>query len=566
LDDLAKQKALEDFRQNMSESPSSPEWILEELERSVGELFGTACSGFDRATCSMSFSDRGGANDDGSSVSVVSGGIRGRVWRWAVAEGLTTAAETVLTMVDHPCLGVIERRKAEVEVDYPTILHELQRRLMTTPVEPTVCRVATIYEPCKVRIITEGQWDVYAAGKPLQKSLWKRLQRHDCFILTGTPQSESLINQFVNSAAVQTVLPKFDPSWGWKSADFKDATNLMHFDACSVAVRVSTSAVYDWLGERLCGSHRIFFPKESGLAPVDQRRGQLMGSPISFPLLCAVNMACLRWAFEKRFDRIFSVDDLPILINGDDNVFPADERLLRLWEQAIGAVGFKESPGKSYFSRDWLQINSRTYDITVYSTPRCDVRVARERAYVNFGIIGGLKKGVKRQDAADLEELAKRTRDQWDHVGGLKGLVWGRTAVLYVRNYLHFARQAKKKGYLPFELWPWNPVEVGGLGWPGPVSLRAAGEACNWRKLRVRVSHYLSGERPDSVWEQIADVSPKMTRARLARVLLRASWFRQLRNSGAHLSDGGRWICPSTPSMDETWSAWADLERVSLLT
>lgn len=526
LDDATKQTELENFRKLMSTPHPSTDLLIEESERTAGEVFGTCCQTFDCLSEDMSFSNRGGCTHSGEAVPVVQGGIRGAVWRWAVNEGIAHRGESLGGMVYHPCLGVIERRTDMLEHSSRRIF----RALLDLPRSGrTVCKIAVIYEPCKVRIITEGQWDRYSLAKPLQRALWRSLQAFPCFGLTGTPQSEDFINQYLNSRTVLGLLPEFSRNWFWKSADYKDATNAMSARLCRAVLKAATGPVYERIAKYVCGRHTIFFPEDSGLEPVEQERGQLMGSPLSFPLLCVVNAACVRLAYERRFGRTFRLMDLPALINGDDIVFPADQELLRIWRELIAQVPFEESKGKSYEDGRWLQINSRTYDIRGARRPDGTFFCfyARERSYVNFGILGGLKKGVVRQDDANLEELSKRVREQWDHLGGLSGRVWGRAAVIYVRSYLHFARRVYEMGLVPAPLWPWNPTEVGGLGWSGPVNYRIAQTYCSYRKIKESVDAYMNADL-DAVgsWVPRERTCRRLDRVELDKRLHRAACLR----------------------------------------
>jgi len=59
-----------------------------------------------------------------------------------------------------------------------------------------------------------------------------------------------------------------------------------------------------------------------------QTNGQLMGSVLSFPYLCAANLICFMRAVTRvcglRNLPVPSVKDLPVLINGDDILFISD--------------------------------------------------------------------------------------------------------------------------------------------------------------------------------------------------------------------------------------------------
>lgn len=92
-----------------------------------------------------------------------------------------------------------------------------------------------------------------------------------------------------------------------------------------------------------------------------QETGQLMGSPLSFPLLCAINLICYWMALEIYCEKRVRLQDLPVRINGDDILFMANDRLYEIWQACIASVGFKLSLGKNYVSRDWLTVNSMLF-------------------------------------------------------------------------------------------------------------------------------------------------------------------------------------------------------------
>jgi len=110
----------------------------------------------------------------------------------------------------------------------------------------------------------------------------------------------------------------------------------------------------------------IFYPENlrrqfSGLEPASQSTGQLMGSTLSFPILCAVNL-CAYWsALEEYTGRQFRPHELPVLVNGDDILFRCDDRLYGIWLRNVRDVGFELSLGKNYVHPQYLTVNSELY-------------------------------------------------------------------------------------------------------------------------------------------------------------------------------------------------------------
>jgi hypothetical protein len=489
LDARSVEVTLRDYIKLMEDQRTTDEELVDEVTRTVGEVVGLAADDF-TVKRHFSFSNRAGVEADGKSVTIPKGGIRGKVWRWAVDNGYQGGME-LHRMYWDPVIGLVTEYKHGLELDYALLWSSLLTKFLECPEnrKKTVCMVAPIFEPLKLRTITKGQWDVYALGKPLQTALWQTMQIHPIFRHTGEKISEVAMTEFVNSWPVEAFRRRVQGDWFWKSADFKDATNSLHQDVSLAALQTAFPLFHD-LAKALCGSHRIIVPLGDDRVDVEAVRGQLMGSPLSFPLLCLINAAVLRMAFELRFKTRFSIGELPARINGDDLVVAMDSELHTIWRSLIGRVGLVESQGKSYEHKDWFQINSRTYDVERV----CGVSVCRERAFVNFSYLFGIKKGTDPQDEPMIELLAGRTKDEWEHLGGLRGKVWGRAVGIYAWQTRLLLDRLYTSGQIPYRISTTNPVEVGGLGWAGVPDLAAAQEALRWRYKRASVQSYLDAE------------------------------------------------------------------------
>jgi len=128
------------------------------------------------------------------------------------------------------------------------------------------------------------------------------------------------------------------------------------------------------LAMAVLGPHNLFYPsKERGAAPVmkgTMQNGQLMGSILSFPILCLANLGVYCHSMSA-YTQDGATVPAPInftrrerlghvLINGDDMVYAAPrERWTRHVE--IGKkVGLEMSVGKAYIHREYLNINSQS--------------------------------------------------------------------------------------------------------------------------------------------------------------------------------------------------------------
>jgi len=231
----------------------------------------------------------------------------------------------------------------------------------------TTNRVARIPEPGgKVRYVSAGSGFAYTALRPLQKGMLK------CWKMA----SESTMRQDNLTEAVCEMddnikLPFF------KSVDYEAATDLLNRDATYRALfplleRGVSTVDLAWAS---FGSGLMIMPDESCFVHVE---GQLMGHVLSFPLLCVINRAVLhasvyRWVTEDPHfmepwgDELMPREKVgPLVlqyakINGDDMLFKCTVRLNEIFRIVHREVGFKESQGKSYLSRDFCMINSQFY-------------------------------------------------------------------------------------------------------------------------------------------------------------------------------------------------------------
>jgi len=151
-----------------------------------------------------------------------------------------------------------------------------------------------------------------------------------------------------------------------------------------------------------------------------QRNGQLMGSIISFVVLCVANYASYRHARETYVNHVISLEDMklnhPVKINGDDILFPCTPAFLEHWSNVVRLFGFTPSPGKNLFHENFAQINSVLFKIepnfyekhkrspvyTGFAEHKVDVV-----PYVNFGLITN-----RRKQDCDRDPIVFKTTDQ----------------------------------------------------------------------------------------------------------------------------------------------------------
>lgn len=131
-----------------------------------------------------------------------------------------------------------------------------------------------------------------------------------------------------------------------------------------------------------------------------------MGSIMSFPVLCIVNAAICRWAMEVSDGRRLWLNECRLLINGDDCVFPITMKGREAWRRIASMSGMKESVGKCYYSKEFLNVNSTTfyltepyqfYDVQKISGQEQGVlrtNVWKLLQYVNLGLMNGMTRST----------------------------------------------------------------------------------------------------------------------------------------------------------------------------
>jgi hypothetical protein len=242
-----------------------------------------------------------------------------------------------------------------------------------------------IIEPLKVRPITTENAAIQTALRPVQKVLSRSLGQYECFAYTRMPVDkersdlEPLKRLFLKCREADGLL---------LSGDYSAATDGLskHWS------EVSWEACFDRLGLPDCflplglrGLTRHLICHEG--VELEQTNGQLMGSIISFPILCLVNLVVSWEALETLWGRALGWDELPdyLQINGDDCllVVPNRDDALSVWTDVIATAGFKPSQGKCYLSPTHGGINSRFFSLNQ------EEELVRGR-FVNYPLLRGI--------------------------------------------------------------------------------------------------------------------------------------------------------------------------------
>lgn len=331
---------------------------------------------------------------------------------------------------DRGLLKIVETAPGVIEEVHgtrcPNIQDVIPRALKLDNSSFGCATVSAVLEPLKVRLITKGSAYPQWISRFFQKGLWDYLQKYPQFALTGRPMDASdLAGILLRERKLDKRhrhlygIPMFrDPKW--VSGDFSSATDNQSISATKILLEAflgicSYSHDLEEILRSVIYEQKIHYPKQwvqdnnwchgcwKDSCPfctyegqrlldkgvLDQTNGQLMGSVLSFPLLCLTNLIAYWSALEERIGMRVRPQDLPVLVNGDDILFRADEDLLDIWEMNIEQCGFKLSLGKNYVHDSVLMVNSEMY---IYSETSTGNFHFKHVPFFNVGLLTGQSK------------------------------------------------------------------------------------------------------------------------------------------------------------------------------
>jgi len=194
--------------------------------------------------------------------------------------------------------------------------------------------------------------------------MWRPLKDHPTFELIGAPMSQSILNRFLGNC---------DPTDTrmFTSGDYAAATDHLDSDlseacldeiCCCIGVPLEDRVV---LRDALT-RHTLQYKTVDGFGRTkQQKKGQLMGSPVSFPILCLFNAALTRYALELASPEPveYWLDELPMLVNGDDLLCRTSDLEYLVWKDIVKFGGLTPSIGKNFRHSQIATINSEMWHI-----------------------------------------------------------------------------------------------------------------------------------------------------------------------------------------------------------
>lgn len=312
---------------------------------------------------------------------------------------------------------------------------------LASGLKPVMAGVVALKEPFKVRIITRSDSLVNYFGIPLQKKLMKLLRKNPVFELMGKPLDLNIIqkcytnvpvnnylvsgdysaatdNIFMNvsKSALEAVLSVLDISDASKrvllqtmvgqTLDYKSTLNGFDTDPTYPKSQLTTVK-----GKKTCSPPLLFNEDGAKETIFKQTRGQLMGSILSFQILCMINysMFCMAVAEylgirEEDVTSQMCDEQFGLRINGDDISFHGTKEFIAIWTRTFPLSGLTESVGKNFVSPNKITINSK-----MFSAKRLDDNTLqwKEHTYLNLGLLLASSEFVEQKDAKRSYELLK---------------------------------------------------------------------------------------------------------------------------------------------------------------
>jgi hypothetical protein len=262
------------------------------------------------------------------------------------------------------------------------------------------CTIQGVIEPFKVRVISKGPALPYYAVKGLQKALHGVIRKFPCFELTGSEVDPTVVVPLSKLSREGDV---------WHSVDYSAATDgldIRYSEKILEVILRKTPPHLQQLARKVLGPHFLHYPSSDGKVEFKgtQANGQLMGSPLSFPILCLANLGLyLDTTQQLHHEREFTLRQRlqAALINGDDLLFSGPPSLGVKHAETGEEVGLKQTVGKSYCHPRYANINSLSIDCKMGSNH------PRAIPFFNVGLFFGQNKVLGEVDPREGPKLAQ---------------------------------------------------------------------------------------------------------------------------------------------------------------
>jgi hypothetical protein len=289
------------------------------------------------------------------------------------------------------------------------------------PVSPPRARLNVVQAAGKPRALTQFPTESLVLG-PLHKTIYSHLSNQE-WLLRG-PVTDKSLEKFRKDAGIIV------------SGDYSSATDGLSIEVAEVILSGLLSRSIEVPREIREYAIKTLRPRlfslDHGIEEFSAKRGQMMGSYLSFPLLCLQNYLAYRWVCQ-----LTGSDVGPVLINGDDILFQCSPDFYPIWVSELRSVGLEVETSKTSVSRSYGTLNST---LVKWSSGQLRVRGTLK-----------LKRFLPRTDllslAKDFEACVTRV-----------GKIAYRVGCVFLRSHAMLLRSSR-----------WNPLE---LGFRGALALR----------------------------------------------------------------------------------------------
>jgi len=234
-----------------------------------------------------------------------------------------------------------------------------------------VAKFTAVIEALKVRGISKQSGGLFYL-KPLQSALLRHLAKKRQFIVGKVETPENLLTAVggIIDPMLKHLSVDYEASTDYLKSVFSRIASEVIFRDChvgQVAREMWSKSLYGGavtLSDEPDGDSDPKLIKKFGRERCGiklQKRGQLMGNIMSFPILCLCS-AFVLWktqCFANR-KRIHPCDG-DFAVNGDDGYMQTTDRGYAYWKRIGTKLGLKPSVGKVYFSSSFFDFNSSIF-------------------------------------------------------------------------------------------------------------------------------------------------------------------------------------------------------------
>jgi len=275
-------------------------------------------------------------------------------------KGWDLGYEEQVLLTSPPLSSTIENSRGQggclgSEIDHDNFITEA----LTGPSRPDrplpEAQIIVVQSSGKPRPLTKFSADELLL-RPLHKTVYNHLSKTR-WIARGDVTDDMLARAGFNDCGILT------------SGDYASATDNLSIEVAEVAVEamLSTSSIIPpSVRERAKQILRpfLYWLEDDGFGGKERfdvgvpRIGQMMGSYLSFPLLCLQNRLAFLWSLRSSGLSWKETIRTPCLINGDDILFQSSHEVSERWMSTVGGLGLEVERTKTSVDGEYGSLNS----------------------------------------------------------------------------------------------------------------------------------------------------------------------------------------------------------------